>query len=1063
MRIVTRLALSIAIAGFSLGGFIGTSLASTNNKAHSADPILGLDAGALNDQPSPFIAKDGFYHLSLGKGKNPKIDFPKTLNAETPIVLHTRYGTAKQFLVSSESYRAELQGRYLIYRGAKNSILYRYDADKNSLREFVYLKDTSALPENGEVITWRFEGAQLQTLPDGSVALTKTVDIKSKVRQVSNDSTMAERIEGFLSKRQGEASMAGISAIQTLFTIPKPEYIDGNGKTLTEGIHYRVADNKLILQMDKKELLTFPLWVDPSFVFRADADADIILDGQSANDNFGVSVASAGDFNGDGIDDVIVGAPEDDNNFETGSGSAFIFFGQDLTSGVSLRADADADIILNGQSGGDEFGISVASAGDFNGDGFDDVIIGANRDDNNGQKTSGSAFIFFGQNLASGISLRADADADVILDGQSGNLFVGDEFGISVASAGDFNGDGFDDVIIGANRDDNTDTLQSGRAFIFFGQNPVGQISLRADADANVILDGQSAGDRFGESVASAGDFNGDGFDDVIVGAHLDSNNGESSSGSAFIFFGQNPVSQIILRADADADIILDGQGTQDFFGASVASAGDFNGDGFDDVIIGASNDNNNGQLSSGSAFLFFGQIPVGQLTLRADADADVILDGQSADDLFGISVASAGDFNGDGFDDVIVGAERDDNNGESDSGSAFIFFGSNPVGQLTLRADADADIILDGQSSGDNFGGSVASAGDYNGDGLVDVIVGAHFDDNNGELVSGSAFMFYSPFTTATVHNDFDGNRTSDLLVFNTITGQTGIGEMDNAALLSATLATTLDLPAGETINATGDFNGDQTADILTYNTISGEIETLLLDGSTLLSTNFINAINPLTGFVAQGTGDFDGDGRDEIVLYNPATGQVGFLFLDATGTVQTNFDLVFQLPVANGWTLVDTGDFDADGNDDLLAYNTVSGTVAIFFMDGSTVLLAADVWTLDPASGFVVVDVAEFNSDGTSDLLIHNPATGLTGIATMNGTFLPSVAPLFDMDAEGGETFINVGDYNGDGFSNLLVHNTITGNVTVHLLENGTVQSVQSVTILDFAAGVTLHSGKP
>ena len=990
MRIVTRLALSIAIAGFSLGGFIGTSLASTNNKAHSADPILGLDAGALNDQPSPFIAKDGFYHLSLGKGKNPKIDFPKTLNAETPIVLHTRYGTAKQFLVSSESYRAELQGRYLIYRGAKNSILYRYDADKNSLREFVYLKDTSALPENGEVITWRFEGAQLQTLPDGSVALTKTVDIKSKVRQVSNDSTMAERIEGFLSKRQGEASMAGISAIQTLFTIPKPEYIDGNGKTLTEGIHYRVADNKLILQMDKKELLTFPLWVDPSFVFRADADADIILDGQSANDNFGVSVASAGDFNGDGIDDVIVGAPEDDNNFETGSGSAFIFFGQDLTSGVSLRADADADIILNGQSGGDEFGISVASAGDFNGDGFDDVIIGANRDDN-------------------------------------------------------------------------TDTLQSGRAFIFFGQNPVGQISLRADADANVILDGQSAGDRFGESVASAGDFNGDGFDDVIVGAHLDSNNGESSSGSAFIFFGQNPVSQIILRADADADIILDGQGAQDFFGASVASAGDFNGDGLSDVIIGASNDNNNGQLSSGSAFLFFGQIPVGQLTLRADADADVILDGQSADDLFGISVASAGDFNGDGFDDVIVGAERDDNNGESDSGSAFIFFGSNPVGQLTLRADADADIILDGQSSGDNFGGSVASAGDYNGDGLVDVIVGAHFDDNNGELVSGSAFMFYSPFTTATVHNDFDGNRTSDLLVFNTITGQTGIGEMDNAALLSATLATTLDLPAGETINATGDFNGDQTADILTYNTISGEIETLLLDGSTLLSTNFINAINPLTGFVAQGTGDFDGDGRDEIVLYNPATGQVGFLFLDATGTVQTNFDLVFQLPVANGWTLVDTGDFDADGNDDLLAYNTVSGTVAIFFMDGSTVLLAADVWTLDPASGFVVVDVAEFNSDGTSDLLIHNPATGLTGIATMNGTFLPSVAPLFDMDAEGGETFINVGDYNGDGFSNLLVHNTITGNVTVHLLENGTVQSVQSVTILDFAAGVTLHSGKP
>ena len=118
------------------------------------------------------------------------------------------------------------------------------------------------------------------------------------------------------------------------------------------------------------------------------------------------------------------------------------------------------------------------------------------------------------------------------------------------------------------------------------------------------------------------------------------------------------------------------------------------------------------------------------------------LLDGQGASDQFGKSVASAGDFNGDGKDDVIVGAYFDDNNSQNTSGSAFIFFGGITG---TKRADADADVIIDGQNSGDQFGISVASAGDFNGDGTSDVIVGAHIDDNNSTSKSGSAFVFFS------------------------------------------------------------------------------------------------------------------------------------------------------------------------------------------------------------------------------------------------------------------------------------------------------------------------------
>jgi large repetitive protein len=217
--------------------------------------------------------------------------------------------------------------------------------------------------------------------------------------------------------------------------------------------------------------------------------------------------------------------------------------------------------------------------------------------------------------------------------------------------------------------------------------------TLRADAGADVILDGQSRNDRFSYSVSSAGDFNGDGIDDVIVGAYVDDNN-VNNTGSAFIFFGGITGTK---RADADADVILNGQSGNDRFGYSVSSAGDFNGDGKSDVIVGAYKDDNTGEIS-GSAFIFFGGITG---TKRADADADVILNGQSAGDQFGLSVASAGDFNGDGKSDVIVGAHEDGNNSEDRSGSAFIFFGGITG---TKTADADADVILNGQSAVDFF-----------------------------------------------------------------------------------------------------------------------------------------------------------------------------------------------------------------------------------------------------------------------------------------------------------------------------------------------------------------------
>jgi hypothetical protein len=336
--------------------------------------------------------------------------------------------------------------------------------------------------------------------------------------------------------------------------------------------------------------------------------------GDSAGDQFGISVSGAGDVNGDGFDDLIVGARLDDNN-GVDSGSARVFSG---ATGAILYT-------FNGDSAGDEFGFSVSGAGDVDGDGFDDFVVGAWLDDNNGPD-SGSARVFSGATGAVLYTFNGDSAVD--------------QFGVSVSGAGDVDGDGFDDLIVGARFDDNNGG-DSGSARVFSG----------ATGAILYTFNGDSAGDEFGYSVSGAGDVDGDGVDDLIVGAFADDNNGPRS-GSARVFSGATGA--ILYTFNGDSAV--------DQFGVSVSGAGDVNNDGFDDLIVGALTDDNNG-FNSGSARVFSGATGAILYTFNGD----------SAGDQFGISASGAGDVNNDGFDDLIVGAFLDDNNG-TDSGSARVF-----------------------------------------------------------------------------------------------------------------------------------------------------------------------------------------------------------------------------------------------------------------------------------------------------------------------------------------------------------------------------------------------------
>ncbi len=391
------------------------------------------------------------------------------------------------------------------------------------------------------------------------------------------------------------------------------------------------------------------------------------FNGDDAEDGFGWSVSDAGDVNGDGRPDLIVGARYDDNNGYR-SGSARVLSGM---NGSTLYT-------FNGDSEGDQFGFSVSGAGDVNGDGRADLIVGTYRDDNNGT-WSGSARVFSGMDGSTLYTFNGDS--------------AGDFFG-TVSGAGDVNGDGRPDLIVGALYDDNNG-YRSGSARVFSGM----------DGSTLYTFNGDSAGDYFG-SVSGAGDVNGDGRADLIVGAWGDDNNG-SKSGSARVLSG----------IDGSTLYTFNGDSADDRFGSSVSGAGDVNGDGRPDLIVGAWRDDNNG-TNAGSARVLSG----------IDGSTLYTLNGDSAGDGFGYPVSGAGDVNGDGRPDLIVGARLDDNNG-GNSGSARVVSG----------IDGSTLYTFNGDSAGDQFGRSVSGAGDVNGDGFADLIVGAPGDDNNGSD-SGSA-----------------------------------------------------------------------------------------------------------------------------------------------------------------------------------------------------------------------------------------------------------------------------------------------------------------------------------
>ncbi len=474
------------------------------------------------------------------------------------------------------------------------------------------------------------------------------------------------------------------------------------------------------------------------------------LSGSIASEYSGGSVASAGDINGDGFDDLIIGAAGGGPNTSS-TGAAYVVFGKasGFASDISLSSlNGTNGFKLSGAAAYDRTGISVASAGDINGDGFDDLVIGAS----GGLGAPGKSYVVFGKAYGFGSNIALSS-----LDGTNGFKIPGvaasDHSGFAVAGAGDFNGDGIDDLVIGAPYADPNGT-DSGASYVIFGKSGGFGATFDVttlDGTNGIKYSGAAAGDHAGFSVAAAGDFNGDGIDDLVIGADAASSNG-THSGAVYVARGK--VGAFAANKDLTQPLwgVFTGGAASDYAGFSVSSAGDINGDGFDDLIIGAPFASANGS-PSGTAYVVFGSPTSITLNLGSlNGTLGFKLNGAPMSTT-GLSVAAAGDINGDGFDDLIVGAPG--LTASALSGASYVVFGkaSGFAGTIDLSSlDGTTGFKITGPNIFDAVGQSVASAGDINGDGFADLIIGAPRSDPNGITSSGASYVLFGQKPTEAV-----------------------------------------------------------------------------------------------------------------------------------------------------------------------------------------------------------------------------------------------------------------------------------------------------------------------
>ncbi|MFG0319060.1 MAG: integrin alpha, partial [Planctomycetota bacterium JB042] len=625
--------------------------------------------------------------------------------------------------------------------------------------------------------------------------------------------------------------------------------------------------------------------------------------GSQPDERLGNGVGTAGDVNGDGYSDLLVGSPRFDAGFVEDVGRVDLFLG-----GPSGLAEEPAWSFVGHEEEG-ELGYAVSAAGDVNGDGFGDFLVGARHVDD-AKTDAGAVLVFHGSASGPG------AVADRVLLG----LAKDDAFGSAAAFAGDVNGDGFSDVIVGAPGP--KDGPAGGHAYLFVG-SPSG-------VDPAFVWRGTvpEAGALFGQAVQTAGDVDADGFADFLVAApRFDA--GAVDAGRVFVHRGGASPTEPASRT-------LDGPEASARFGRAVAPAGDMSGDGFADVAIGAPYHDGQGMVDSGRVTVHLGS-PAGLSPSAAFTDVT-----KKAGARLGFALAPAGDLDGDGLADLLAGAPSLVDHG-------FVLAYAGALGGPKMPAKA-APWKVHGAQDEDDFGAAVATAGDVDGDGLSDVVLGArgHGDEH------GRAELYLG--------------RVGDPL-----SGQVVVGEYSSI---------------GRDVAVIGDVDGDGDEELATSAYPGGPAVWVFHGGDEPISLPADWSVESSYLAAVDGAGDVDGDGYADFVIGRPEPSHD-----ELPGSVEVYRGSPDGLEAEPAWTfegaepdeefgndVAGVGDVNADGYADVVVGAWQAGDDvgrAVLLLGSPGGLLPEPVWEVVGQQagmrlGSAVAGAGDVNGDGFDDVLV-------------------------------------------------------------------------------------------
>jgi Ca2+-binding RTX toxin-like protein len=749
-----------------------------------------------------------------------------------------------------------------------------------------------------------------------------------------------------------------------------------------------------------------------------------VINGECRDDLAGYSVAAAGDVNGDGLADLIVGAWGSDPAGRNHAGRSYVVFGKTGSSAINLSAITSGvgGFVINGQCAEDRSGRSVAAAGDINGDGLADLIVGAPYGDPAAGSAAGRSYVVFGKagTSATELSAIAGGSGGFVINGQCQDELAG----YSVAAAGDVNGDGLADLIVGAWGSDPDAHSHAGRSYVVFGKTGSSAINLSAivNGSGGFVINGRYAEDWSGISVAGAGDVNGDGLADLIVGAPLSGAVEGSHTGCGYVVFGKTSGNAVDLSAvgigSGGLGILGLAWSSYDLAGASVAGAGDFNGDGLADLVVGVPLSDPTAGPDSGRTYVVFGTASGGYIFLSdvGPGSGGFVINGQCADEASGSSVASAGDINGDGLADLIIGASYSDPSAGSDAGRSYVVFGRTGSGTIDLSAIANGTggFVINGQCTGDQSGYSVASAGDINGDGLADLIVGAPYSNPGARSNAGRSYVIFGSTSGAFAASAVDhlGSSSNDILTGSGI-AETLVANAGNDTLIGNGGADVLYGGAGDDTfildasNISALAAGVTSGQLARIDGGSG-IDTITLAGEELLLN--------LTGVANQGGSNPGSQSRIESIerINLTGTGNNSLTLslndvLDMTGMNLFND--------GNGWAGLGASVhkhqivLDGDSGDNVELWG-------FWRSIGSTVSNSTHTYAVLGASGAAAQLLIDIRIN--TQLRIPRPAIDLSAIAAGSGGFVINGQSAND---HSGLSVDAAGDVNNDGLGDLIV----------------------------------------